>query len=118
MPYAKKVQYLLKRRIPKFDPKEEWAPHSPDLNPCDFWLWSVVEVKSNEHPHATISSLKTAIRRAMAAIPRGKVATRVAGSGTDWSWCRWLTVPTLGGHMQKGYKNMCSKFEVRMLFSS
>ena len=30
---AREVQDLLKRKIPKFVPKEKWPPHSPDLNP-------------------------------------------------------------------------------------
>ena len=21
----------------------DWAPHSPDLNPCDFWLWGYLK---------------------------------------------------------------------------
>ena len=37
---AQQVQDLLRRKIPKFVPKEKWPPSSPDLNPCDYWLWS------------------------------------------------------------------------------
>lgn len=67
---AQAVQDLLKRKIPKFVPKEKWPPHSPDLNPCDFWLWGVVEEKANDHHHDSVASLKMAIRRAVASISR------------------------------------------------
>ena len=65
---ARQVQDLLRRRIPRFVPKEKWPPSSPDLNPCDYWLWSVVEERANDHPHGSVASLKTAIRRAAATI--------------------------------------------------
>ena len=42
-----------------------WPPNSPDLNPLDYYVWSVVEKKVNEHPHNTKDSLKAAIVRVM-----------------------------------------------------
>ena len=65
---AQQVQDLLRRKIPKFVPKEKWPPSSPDLNPCDYWLWSVMEERANDHPHDSVASLKRVIRRAAAAI--------------------------------------------------
>lgn len=38
-----------------------WPPNSPDLNPMDYYVWSVVERETNQHPHSTIASLKAAI---------------------------------------------------------
>ena len=32
---AQRVQYLLKRKIPRFVPMEKWSPSSPQLNSCD-----------------------------------------------------------------------------------
>ena len=65
---AQQVQDLLRRKIPKFVPKEKWPPSSPDLNPCDYWLSSVIEERANGHPHGSVASLKRVIRRAAAAI--------------------------------------------------
>ena len=65
---AHQVQDLLRRKIPKFVPKEKWPPSSPDLNPCDYWLWSVMEEKANARSHGSVTSLKRAIRRAAAAV--------------------------------------------------
>ena len=30
-----------------------WPPDSPDLNPLDYYVWSVVENEIEEHPHGT-----------------------------------------------------------------
>ncbi|XP_067126891.1 uncharacterized protein [Centruroides vittatus] len=41
--------------------KEFWPPNSPDLNPLDFYVWSVVERVTNKTRHANITSLRAAI---------------------------------------------------------
>ena len=66
---TQQVQNLLRRKIPKFVPKEKWPPSSPDLNPSDYWLCSVMEEKANARSHGSVTGLKRAIRRAAAAIP-------------------------------------------------
>ena len=42
--------------------KNLWPPNSPDLNPLDYFVWSVVERESNKSRHANIESLAKAIR--------------------------------------------------------
>ena len=64
---AQLVQNLLRRKIPKFVPKEKWPSSSPDLNPSGYWLWSVME-KANVPSQGSFTGLKRAIRRAAAAI--------------------------------------------------
>ena len=61
---AKKVQTYLKENLPMFVPKDIWPSSSPDLNVCDYWLFSVIEGQSNFIPHPNLNSLKAAIRRA------------------------------------------------------
>ena len=65
---AQPVQNLLKRRIPRFVPKENWPPSSPDFNPSDFWLSSMVEEKTNNHPYGSVAGLNSVIRQAAAVI--------------------------------------------------
>ena len=65
---AQLVQNLLRRKIPKFVPKEKWPSSSPDLNPSGYWLWSVMEEKANVPSQGSFTGLKRAIRRAAAAI--------------------------------------------------
>ena len=39
----------------------EWAPHSPDLNPPDFYLWGYFKDNVYENNPQTIPELKRAI---------------------------------------------------------
>ena len=61
---AKIVQAYLENNLPLFVPKNSWPSSSPDLNVCDYWLFSVIEEKSNATPHNNISSLKKTIIKA------------------------------------------------------
>ena len=47
---------------------EMWPPSSPDLNPLDYTVWSVVEFKACVQPHANVAALKTSMNREWAKI--------------------------------------------------
>ncbi|QQP54834.1 Uncharacterized protein FKW44_007801 [Caligus rogercresseyi] len=53
------------------------APSSPDLNPCDYYLWGVLERDTNKRAHNTVDSLKAAIIQAVANLSRDQVAHAV-----------------------------------------
>ena len=38
--------------------KDEWPPSSPDLNPLDFSIWSILEANVNKTPHKSHVSCK------------------------------------------------------------
>ena len=42
-----------------------WPARSPVLNPLDYYVWVVVERKTNKYPRNTLDSLSTAIARVM-----------------------------------------------------
>ena len=42
---ARLVQNWCKDNFKSFWPKELWSPFSPDLNPMDFGIWSILEQK-------------------------------------------------------------------------
>lgn len=46
-----------------------WPPRSPDLAPCDFFLWGYLKSKVYVDKPRTLPDLKEAIRREIAAIP-------------------------------------------------
>ena len=46
----------------------EWAPHSPDLSPPDFFLWGYLKDRVYAGKPRTITELKEAIREEMRAI--------------------------------------------------
>lgn len=71
---ARIVQQFLRTEFHHFWPKDRWPSNSPDCNPCDFYLWGVVEKKVCATPHASVASLKRAISREMARLDAAEVA--------------------------------------------
>ena len=47
----------------------DWAPHSPDLNPLDFHLWGFLKDRVYENNPKTIRNLKNAIENKIQSIP-------------------------------------------------
>ncbi|GBM41904.1 hypothetical protein AVEN_13622-1 [Araneus ventricosus] len=47
-----------------------WSPLSPDLNPCDFWLWGFLKYRVCGGSIRTLPELETSIRRHVATIDR------------------------------------------------
>ena len=48
----------------------EWAPHSPDLNPPDLYLWRYLKDNAYQNNPQTIGELKAAIAAKIKEIPR------------------------------------------------
>ncbi|GBM43349.1 hypothetical protein AVEN_166094-1 [Araneus ventricosus] len=46
-----------------------WPPRSPDITPCDFWLWSFLKDNIYRKRPATLPDLKDSIRRHVLDIP-------------------------------------------------
>ena len=46
-----------------------WPARSPDLTPCDFFLWGYLKAEVYKHRPQTLKALKDAIREEVAAIP-------------------------------------------------
>ena len=67
---AKTTQEWLRTQIPDFINKEEWPPSSPDLNPLDFSLWSILETKVCCKSHTNFESLKQSLSREWYQIPQ------------------------------------------------
>jgi hypothetical protein len=61
---SRRVQEWCKNRLPEFIAKDEWPPRSPDLNPLDFSVWSVMERKVHATTHVNRDSLKKTILKA------------------------------------------------------
>jgi hypothetical protein len=43
--------------------KNRWPPRSPDLNPCDFYLWGYLKARVYNPLPKTLDELKSNIRR-------------------------------------------------------
>ncbi|QQP42503.1 Uncharacterized protein FKW44_017192 [Caligus rogercresseyi] len=64
--------------------KEFWPPSSPDLNPCDYYLWGVLERDTKKCAHNNLDSMKAAIIPAVANLSRNRWLMPLGGSGTVW----------------------------------
>ena len=74
---ARTTQQWLQNNIPHFISKEEWPPSSPDLNPLDFSLWSILESNTCAKSHKNIESLKKSLTEEWAKIPQQTMRTAV-----------------------------------------
>ena len=61
---ANETQDFLRDRCPDFITRDEWPPRSPDLNPLDYSVWSILEEKACAKPHTNVESLKRALVKA------------------------------------------------------
>ena len=59
----------------------QWSPHSPDMNPPDFYMWGYLKERVYGNNPRTIPDLKAAITAAVSAIPKeecGRVIENLA----------------------------------------
>uniref|UniRef100_A0A914DR40 Tc1-like transposase DDE domain-containing protein n=1 Tax=Acrobeloides nanus TaxID=290746 RepID=A0A914DR40_9BILA len=69
---AYEVQDFLREKCPDViavdphwrNPTGEWPPNSPDLNPMDYAIWSILMEKACAKPHPNVESLKRALKKA------------------------------------------------------
>lgn len=68
---ANSVQdYLKSKFLSRFFDKEKWPPRSPDLNPCDFFLWGYLKKRVYTPMPDSLDSLKANIVREFKNIPK------------------------------------------------
>ena len=67
---SKFTQSWILRKIPSFISKEDWPAQSPDLNPLDYSIWSILEKRVCSTPHQTLESLKAKLMKEWDAIPQ------------------------------------------------
>lgn len=60
---ASSVQQWCKDNFPSFISSQEWPPYSPDLNPMDYSVWSILESRACASRHISVDSLKAALLR-------------------------------------------------------
>lgn len=66
---AKTTQNWLESNVPDFIAAKDWPSGSPDLNPLDYKLWSVLEEMVCKKRHANLESLKKSLKNAVAKFP-------------------------------------------------
>jgi len=71
---AKATRTWCATNLPDFLEPHEWPPRSPDLNPCDFFLWGTLEATVNDEPLRDLAHLKKKIQKAWRELPQETVA--------------------------------------------
>ena len=71
---SKATQAFLGEKVPFFVRAKIWPSSSPDLNLLDYFLWGVLQARTNASPHSSVNSLKTCIVRATRKIKKAEVA--------------------------------------------
>ncbi|KAF2366495.1 hypothetical protein FHG87_002758 [Trinorchestia longiramus] len=61
-------QTWFQRNIPSSISKNVWPARSPDLNPLDFSIWSILETRVLATPHTSLESFKAKLQRELEAI--------------------------------------------------
>lgn len=70
---ARATQQFLRDSVPRLISSQEWPPFSPDLNPMDFSIWSILEAKVCTKKYESVDALKNNLRREWAKIPQSHV---------------------------------------------
>ena len=93
---ANATQNWCRDHIPNFWSKEMWPPCSPDLNPMDFSVWSILESKACKKIHHTVDDLKHLLCRAWNEIPQEQLCATSEGV------CKRLeaVIECNGGHFE------------------
>lgn len=66
-------KYLKSKFSNRFIDKEKWPPRSPDLNPCDFFLWGYLKARVYNPIPDSIDTLKINIEREFKKISKEKL---------------------------------------------
>ena len=66
---AKTTQDWCRTNFPDFITVDEWPPYSPDLNPMDYAVWSILEARVCAKRHRNVDDLKRSLQAAWEDMP-------------------------------------------------
>jgi len=93
---AKHTIALLDQETPDFIPPALWLPNSPDLNPVDYTMWSVLQERVYRIKISNVDELKRRTNSEWAALSHA-VIERAVG---DWRQRLHACVRAGGGHFE------------------
>ena len=76
---ANATQAYCKEKFPKFWPKSEWPPNSPDLNPLDYFAWGHLQAEVDKKKPKRLDTLKVAIKKSVEELPMEMARKALAG---------------------------------------
>jgi len=90
------TQTWLNDHFPNFINKNEWPPSSPDLNPLDYSIWSIIESETNAQAHTSVESLRRAIIRVFDNLDQETINRAI----DDWPRRLDAVIESQGGHFE------------------
>uniref|UniRef100_UPI00358F7504 uncharacterized protein isoform X2 n=1 Tax=Myxine glutinosa TaxID=7769 RepID=UPI00358F7504 len=63
------LQQLFRNHLVALGTAHDWAPHSPDLNPLDYWFWGAAKGSVYVNHPATLDDLKQEVSGYLQAVP-------------------------------------------------
>ena len=91
-----KTQEWLQRNVPAFISAEDWPSGSPDFNPLNYKLWTVLEDMACRKRHNNLDSLKRSVVKAAGEITLETVRAAII----EWLECLKACVEAEGGHFE------------------
>lgn len=82
--------------LPRFWSKEMWPPCSPDVNPMDFSVWSILESKACGKFHRSVDDLKRSLQRSWKEISQEQLRAAVGGVRRRFE----AVIKNKGGHFE------------------
>lgn len=70
---AKTTIAWLKEKVPRFISPSEWPSYSPDINPMDFAIWSILESKCCSTRQVSVETLKRRLHKEWMKIPQNQI---------------------------------------------
>lgn len=93
---AKMTQAWCQSHFPDFITSKEWPSNSPDLNPLDYSIWSILEAKISSSRYKNLDGLKAALLKAWKEIDVETLRVVVSGFRRRLTAC----VKAKGGHFE------------------
>ena len=90
------LQRNFQKRVISRKTQFEWAPHSPDLSPPDFFLWGHLKDRVYKTKPQTIADLKVRIREEIEAIEEETCRNVMLNFSRRLEMCQQLQ----GGHLE------------------
>jgi len=97
MPLSRATVEFLERETPKFILSLQWPPNSPDLNPVDYSMWSVLQEKLYKTRITDLDDLKHRTRPEWAKLDHAVIAAAVVSGVVVFQLC----VRTESGHFER-----------------
>ena len=72
------TQKWLAQNLDDYTSLNIWPPNSPDCNPCEYYLWGVIERDTNRTSCNTMAKLKARITRCFKELLRDQVRSACA----------------------------------------